>query len=102
MWLLAVWLAFPLLISKNAPFTRKELQIYLEKKDIQTRVVFTGNILRQPMMKNQKFKTSKDGFFNSDAVMERGILLPLHHGLTKSMMDRLHDTIDQFIFGFKK
>jgi CDP-4-dehydro-6-deoxyglucose reductase, E1 len=96
------WLAFPLLISKNAPFTRKELQIYLEKKDIQTRVVFTGNILRQPMMKNQKFKTSKDGFFNSDAVMERGILLPLHHGLTKSMMDRLHDTIDQFIFGFKK
>jgi len=96
------WLAFPLLISKNAPFTRKELQIYLEKKDIQTRVVFTGNILRQPMMKNQKFKTSKDGFVNSDAVMERGILLPLHHGLTKSMMDRLHDTIDQFIFGFKK
>jgi CDP-4-dehydro-6-deoxyglucose reductase, E1 len=91
------WLAFPILIKKNAPFTRKELQIYLEKRDIQTRVVFTGNILRQPMMKNQKFKISKDGFENSDAVMERGMLLPLHHGLTDSMIERLHYTIDKFI-----
>lgn len=96
------WLAFPLLIKKSAPFTRKELQIYLEKRDIQTRVVFTGNILRQPMMKNQKFKTSNDGFINSDAVMERGMLLPLHHGLTSSMISRLHETIDQFIYEFEK
>ncbi len=95
------WLAFPLLIKKSAPFTRKELQIYLEKRDIQTRVVFTGNILRQPMMKNQKFKTSNDGFTNSDAVMERGMLLPLHHGLTSSMILRLHETIDQFIYEFE-
>ena len=95
------WLAFPLLIKKDAPFSRKELQIYLEKRDIQTRVVFTGNILRQPMMKNKKFKTSKDGFKNADAVMERGMLLPLHHGLTDTMIDRLHNTIDQFISGLK-
>ena len=46
------WLAFPILIKKDAPFSRKEFQIYLEKRNIQTRVVFTGNILRQPMCKN--------------------------------------------------
>ena len=91
------WLAFPILINENAPFSRKEFQIYLEKRNIQTRVVFTGNIIRQPMMKDQKYKITEKGYPNSDAVMERGVLLPLHHGLTDEMFNRLHRTIDEFI-----
>jgi CDP-6-deoxy-D-xylo-4-hexulose-3-dehydrase len=91
------WLAFPVLIKEDAPFTRKELQIYLEKRNIQTRVVFTGNILRQPMMKNQIYKVLDGGYPNSDSVMRRGMLLPVHHGLTAQMIQRLHSTIDQFI-----
>ena len=91
------WLAFPILINKNAPFSRKEFQIYLEKRKIQTRVVFTGNIIRQPMMKETKYKVLSKGYPNADAVMERGVLLPLHHGLTDSMFDRLHKTIDEFL-----
>jgi CDP-4-dehydro-6-deoxyglucose reductase, E1 len=94
------WLAFPILINKNAPFTRKEFQIYLEKRKIQTRVVFTGNIIRQPMMKETKYKVLNKGYPNADAVMERGVLLPLHHGLTDSMFDRLHKTIDEFLESF--
>ena len=46
------WLAYPITISENAPFSRTQMQIFLEKKNIQTRVVFTGNILRQPGFKN--------------------------------------------------
>ena len=91
------WLAFPILINKNAPFSRKDFQIYLEKRNIQTRVVFTGNIIRQPMMKGQKYKTVDQGYPNSDAIMERGVLLPLHHGLTEEMFKRLHKTIAEFI-----
>ena len=91
------WLAFPILINKNSPFTRKEFQIYLEKRKIQTRVVFTGNIIRQPMMHGTNYKVSIKGYPNADAVMERGVLLPLHHGLTDSMFDRLHKTIDEFL-----
>jgi len=91
------WLAFPILINKNSPFTRKEFQIYLEKRKIQTRVVFTGNIIRQPMMHGANYKVLSKGYPNADAVMERGVLLPLHHGLTDSMFDRLHNTIDEFI-----
>jgi len=72
------WLAFPILINKNAPFTRKEFQIYLEKRKIQTRVVFTGNIIRQPMMRETEYKVLDQGYPNADAVMERGVLLPLH------------------------
>ena len=95
------WLAYPILINKEANFKRKDFQIFLEKRDIQTRVVFTGNIIRQPMMKNIKYKTNKDGYPNSDAVMERGVLLPLHHGMTDEMFERLHSTIDQFINNFQ-
>ena len=91
------WLAFPILIKKDAPFTRKEFQIFLEKKNIQTRVVFTGNILRQPMCKNIVKKVLNEGYPNADSVMARGVLLPLHHGLTETMFSRFQATVDEFV-----
>ena len=91
------WLAFPVLISKKAPFNRKEFQIFLEKRNIQTRTVWAGNILRQPMCKKSIVKTNNVGYPNADAIMERGVLLPVHHGMTKSMYERLHTTIEEFI-----
>ena len=91
------WLAYPLLIKENAPFSRRDLQIYLEKNQIQTRVVFTGNVLRQPMCKGIKKKINKKGYPNSDNVMKNGVLLPVHHGLSESMFIRLHETIEDFL-----
>ncbi len=91
------WLAFPILISEKAKFSRKEFQIYLEKRNIQTRVVFTGNILRQPMCTNIPKRVIAEGYPNSDAIMKRGVLLPVHHGMTDEMFERLHFTIDEFI-----
>jgi CDP-6-deoxy-D-xylo-4-hexulose-3-dehydrase len=91
------WLAFPLLIKDTAPFTRREFQIFLEERNIQTRVVFTGNILRQPMCKNIKKIVSDEGYPNADTVMRRGVLLPLHHGLTEPMFDRFQETVKEFI-----
>ena len=91
------WLAFPLLIKQDAPFTRKDFQIYLENKNIQTRVVFTGNILRQPMCQNIEKKVLEEGYPNSDNVMARGVLLPLHHGLTEPMFERFQATIEEFL-----
>ena len=94
------WLAFPLLLKENISFNRKQFQIYLEEKDIQTRVVFTGNILRQPMCRNIEKVVTKRGLANSDLIMKNGVLLPLHHGMTENMFERLHHTIDQFIREF--
>jgi len=91
------WLAFPILIKETASFTRKHFQIFLENRNIQTRVIFTGNILRQPMCRNIKKKVMPLGYQNADNVMKRGVLLPLHHGLTDEMFSRLHETIDEFI-----
>jgi CDP-4-dehydro-6-deoxyglucose reductase, E1 len=91
------FLAFPILIKEQAPFSRKQFQIYLEERDIQTRVCFTGNVLRQPMAQNIEKRIDVAGYPNSDAVMARSVLLPLHHGMTENMFNRLHTTIDEFI-----
>lgn len=91
------WLAFPIMIKDSAPFSRKDFQIYLETRNIQTRVVFTGNIVRQPMCRNINKRVLSGGYPNADNVMERGVLLPLHHGLTEPMFSRLHRTIEEFL-----
>ena len=90
------WLAFPVLLNENAPFSRKEFQIYLEERNIQTRVVFTGNITKQPMSKEFEYKGTGD-YKNANNVMRNGVLLPCHHGLTDEMFKRLHETINEFL-----
>ncbi|WP_108869580.1 DegT/DnrJ/EryC1/StrS family aminotransferase [Aquimarina aquimarini] len=91
------WLAFPILIKEEAPFSRKEFQIYLEKRNIQTRVVFTGNINRQPGFINIDKRVTEHGYPNSDNIMKNGVLLPLHHGLTEEMFEKLHKNIELFL-----
>lgn len=95
------WLAFPLTLREGAPFTRRELQIFLETADIQTRPVFTGNILRQPAMKNVEYRADAAGYPVSDAVMRGGILLACHHGLTQAHIDYMHEKADEFLKPFK-
>ena len=91
------WLAFPIQLKENLPFSRKEFMIFLEKRNIQTRVVFTGNINRQPGFINIDKVVEKEGYPNADYVMRNGILLPLHHGLTEEMFNKLHATIELFL-----
>lgn len=78
------WLAFPLVIKEKTKISRTNLQIFLEKRGIQTRTVFTGNILRQPIMKNRHYKKHKLCNKISDDVMKNGILIGCHHGMKMS------------------
>ena len=91
------WLAYPILLSEKAPFKRAELQIYLEKKGIQTRPIFSGNILKQPLMKKRKFRVHKDATKNSEYVMKNGILIGCHHGLKNSEVNYMLNTINKFL-----
>ena len=95
------WLAFPMIVNESAPFNRTDMQIFLEKRNIQTRVVFTGNVLRQPMMKNVNYVGNPDDFINADRVMKQGILLACHHGLTDEMINHLYESIELFISQYK-
>ena len=80
------WLAFPLVIKKNKIFNRKKMQIYFEKNNIQTRTIFTGNILKQPIMKNKFYKKIEKSEKISNDVMKNGILLGCHQGMTKKQL----------------
>ena len=91
------WLAFPILIKKNKYFDRTDLQIFLEKNKIQTRTIFTGNILKQPIMRNQKYKKHKRSEINSTDIMIRGMLLGCHQSLTLKDMKRITNTIKKYI-----
>jgi len=91
------WLAYPVTIRDKAPFTRTQMQIFLEKRNIQTRVVFTGNIIRQPGFKNVRMKKSNKGYPEADKVMKNGILLACHHGLSKKMIKHIHESIELFL-----
>ncbi len=90
------WLAFPLTIRPDAPFTRRQLQTWLEQCDIQTRPVFTGNILRQPAMKSVNLRASPEGYPVADDVMRGGVLLACHHGLEEAHLDYMHARFEEF------
>lgn len=81
------WLAFPLTIKENKIFNRKDMQIFFEKNNIQTRTIFTGNILKQPVMSKLKYRSQKNSGIISDYVMKNGILLGCHHGMKTKDID---------------
>ncbi len=91
------WLAFPLTIRPGAPFDRRTIQIFLENRKIQTRTVFTGNILRQPGFKNIVCKTASEGYPMADEVMRGGFLVGCHHGLKPHQMDHIKESIALFV-----
>jgi len=90
------WLAFPIIVKDSAPFERRDFQIFLEKRNVQTRVLFTGNITRQPGFKNIEMRKAAN-LANSDNVMRGGTLLACHHGLNEEMIAHMHSTIEEFI-----
>lgn len=91
------WLAFAVTVRDSAPFIRRDLQIFLEKRNIQTRTVFTGNILRQPGFKNVAHKSANGGYPEADKVMRGGMLLACHHGLDQVQIDHIKESISIFM-----
>lgn len=91
------WLAYASTIRATAPFIRRDLQIFLEKRNIQTRTVFTGNILRQPGFKNVAHKAAAGGYPESDKVMRGGMLLACHHGLSEEQMAHVMESVTVFM-----
>ncbi len=91
------WLAFPLVIKKNKLFDRKKMQIFFEKNNIQTRTIFTGNILKQPVMKNKKYKKHFKSDKIANDVMKNGILLGCHQGMVKNDINYIFKTFEKFI-----
>ena len=91
------WLAFAMTVRPDAPFSRTDMQIFLEKRNIQTRTIFTGNILRQPGFQTIARRQNDAGYPHADEVMRGGILQACHHGLTEEMMSHMHESAQLFL-----
>ncbi len=96
------WLAFAVTVRESAPFIRRDLQIFLEKRNIQTRTVFTGNILRQPGFKNVVHKAAGAGYSEADKVMRGGMLIACHHGLNEEQIAHMKASIEAFMKEYVK
>jgi len=90
------WLAFPLVIKPNKKFNRRQMQIFYEKSNVQTRTIFTGNILKQPIMKNLYYRSHKKTASVANDVMKNGILLGCHQGLTIKELKYMCSTFQKF------
>lgn len=90
------WLAFPLTIKENSAFTRLELVKYLELNNIQTRPIFTGNILTQPGFKNIPHRKSGNYTFTNQ-IMKQSLLIGCHHGLEKKQIEKIRKVFKEFL-----
>ena len=92
------FLAYPIIIVPNKLFNRKELQIFLEKNKIQTRPIFSGNILRHPAFSNLISRKNKlNEFKNADYIMKNGILIGCHQGLKNKEINYVFTCLKMFL-----
>jgi CDP-4-dehydro-6-deoxyglucose reductase, E1 len=91
------WLAFPMIIKNNKFFDRTMMQIYFERKNIQTRTIFTGNILKQPVMKKINYKSNPQSSIISTNIMKNGVLLGCHQGMKKTEINYIKNTFLGFL-----
>ena len=92
------FLAYPIILKPNRFFNRKDLQIFLEKNKIQTRPIFSGNILRHPAFTNIISNKNKlNEFKNADYIMKNGILIGCHQGLKNREIKYIHSVIIKFL-----
>ncbi len=92
------WLSFPLTIKPNAPFTRIEIMTYLEKNNIQTRPIFTGNVLKQPGFKKIPHRLLAGYDYPiTNEIMKQGFVIGCHHGLTDKHLEKIERIFTLFL-----
>jgi CDP-6-deoxy-D-xylo-4-hexulose-3-dehydrase len=90
------WFGFPLTIKNGVNLSRLDLLKHLNSKQIGTRLLFAGNLTRQPYMKNINFRVSGD-LSNTDIIMNNTFWIGVHPGLTEEMIHYVCEEINLFI-----
>lgn len=94
------WFAFPLTIKENAPFDRFKITQFLEQKNIQTRPLFAGNILKQPAFKKINCRIVGE-LTNSDRIFFNSFFIGIYPGLTEKHIEYVMLTFKKFFKKFK-
>lgn len=89
------WFGFPIFVRPEAPFSRDELVRHLEARKIGTRLLFGGNLIRQPAYRGRAYRVIGD-LKNSDEVMRRVFWIGVYPGITRPMLDYVAEIMRQF------
>lgn len=90
------WFGFPITLDPGLAVDREELLRFLEGRLIGTRLMFAGNITRQPAYRDVDFRVVGD-LTNTDTVMRRTFWVGVYPGLTVPMLDYIADSIIEFV-----
>ena len=90
------WFGFPIGVKPGAPFVRDQLTRALEDQKIGTRLMFAGNLLRQPAYENREYRQVGE-MTNTDFVMTNGFWIGVYPGLTTEMLDFIVATATDFV-----
>jgi CDP-6-deoxy-D-xylo-4-hexulose-3-dehydrase len=90
------WFGFPITLKENAPVSRLDLLTYLDQNKIGTRLLFAGNLTRQPYMSGANFRISGD-LTNTDIVMSNTFWIGLQPALTIDMLDFAAAKIESYL-----
>lgn len=90
------WFGFPITLKEGTPFTRNEFVKFLEDRNIATRMLFGGNLIRQPAYNNINYKIS-NSLNNSDLVMKNMFWIGVYPGITVEKMNYIIDQIKEFL-----
>jgi CDP-6-deoxy-D-xylo-4-hexulose-3-dehydrase len=88
------WFGFPLAVRPDAPFTRNQVIDFLEARSIATRLLFAGNLIRQPAYRETKYRVVGT-LDNTDFVMNNVFWVGLYPGVSPSMLDYVADSLRQ-------
>ncbi|WP_431098413.1 lipopolysaccharide biosynthesis protein RfbH [Polaromonas aquatica] len=90
------WFGFPITLKENSPVTRLDLLTYLDQNKVGTRLLFAGNLVRQPYMKEQQYRISGE-LTNTDNVMNNTFWIGVQPSLTESMMEYSCSKIETYL-----
>jgi CDP-6-deoxy-D-xylo-4-hexulose-3-dehydrase len=90
------WFGFPITLAEDFPIDRQALLRHLDEKKIGTRLIFAGNLLRQPAYLGLDARVIGD-LRNSDVVMTRSFWLGVYPGLTTPMLDYVAETLISYL-----
>ncbi|WP_020205885.1 lipopolysaccharide biosynthesis protein RfbH [Cupriavidus sp. WS] len=89
------WFGFPMTLRPEAGVRRADLISYLDQHRIGTRLLFAGNLVRQPYMQGRPYRISGD-LRNSDIVMSDTFWVGVYPGLSEQMLDFMAEKLEQF------
>jgi CDP-6-deoxy-D-xylo-4-hexulose-3-dehydrase len=86
------WFGFPIAVRADAPVSRNQVTAHLEQRKIATRLLFGGNLVRQPAYRNAPHRVAAT-LTNSDFVMNQVFWIGVYPGLTDAMLDYVIETV---------